>query len=80
MYISTICYPFFQSSCCYPTMVELMYKLLHIRGYSLSSSGFHSLHKQVSALSFHVFRFLNFHHFHVKCLPLFCSITEHINI
>ena len=80
MYISTICYRFFQSSCRYPTMVELMYKLLHIRRYSLSSSGFHSLHKQVSASSFHVFRFLNFHHFHLKCPPLFCSITEHINI
>ena len=60
--------------------LELMYKLLHIRGYILSSSGFHSRHQQVSALSFHVFRFLNFHHFHLKCPPLFCSITEHINI
>ena len=69
MYISTICYPFFQSSCRYPTMVELMYKLLHIRGYSLSSSGFYSLHKQVSALSFHVFCFLPLPIFILNVLP-----------
>ena len=80
MYISTFCYPFFQSSCRFPTTVELMYKLLHIHGYVLSSSGFHSRHQQVSALSFRVFCFLNFCHFHLKCPPLFCSITEHINI
>ena len=65
IYILTFCYPFFYSSCRCLTTAELMYKLLHVRRYILSGSEFRSRHRQVSALSLQVFRFLDFRHFHL---------------